>query len=61
MPSTSPNEPDTPADDTVDAAAKAMWDAEGGDHPHLTWELLSERSKQHWRRRARAALQAANC
>jgi hypothetical protein len=41
----------------IEAAAEAMWEAEGGD-TILTWERLSHRAKQQWRRRAKAALTA---
>lgn len=61
MPSNSHTEPDVTNEPVVDVAAKAMWHAEGADHEHLTWDGLSERSKQHWRRRARVALEAAKC
>jgi hypothetical protein len=42
---------------TIERAAVAMWNAEGGDR-RLTWTVLSERSRHGWRRRATAALQA---
>jgi hypothetical protein len=41
----------------IERAAVAMWDAEGGD-TRLTWGVLSDRSKEGWRRRATAALRA---
>jgi hypothetical protein len=44
--------------EAVERAAEAMWNAEGGDHPHLTWAGLSDQSQTHWRRRARVALQS---
>jgi hypothetical protein len=41
--------------ETIELAAEAMWNAEGGDHT-LAWEHLSVQAKRHWRRRARVAL-----
>jgi hypothetical protein len=56
-----PDRPDTTrprrADDreVIERAAEAMWDAEGGDHRHLSWETLSDHTQANWRRRATVA------
>jgi hypothetical protein len=60
MPGKPSEEPTNATESMVEVAAQAMWDAEGGD-THLTWDVLSDRTQQHWRRRARTALEAARC